>query len=90
MNANVISAVLGVLLVVASAAFFFFGRKSGTAAERERQAAHKATAEETARRILADAEKESENLRKSAVVSGKEELLKLRENFEVEVRGRRE
>ena len=90
MNANVISAVLGVLLVVASAAFFFFGRKSGTAAERERQAAHKATAEETARRILADAEKESENLRKSAVVSGKEELIKLRENFEVEVRGRRE
>lgn len=90
MNANVISAVLGVLLVVASAAFFIFGRKAGTGAERERQAAAKATAEETAKRILSDAEKESENLRKSAVVSGKEELIKLRENFEVEVRGRRE
>jgi len=90
MNANVIIAVLGVLLVVASAAFFIFGRKAGTGAERERQAAAKATAEETAKRILSDAEKESENLRKSAVVSGKEELIKLRENFEVEVRGRRE
>jgi ribonuclease Y len=90
MNASVVSAVLGVLLVVASAAFFIFGRKTGTAAERERQAAAKATAEETARRILSDAEKESENLRKSAVVSGKEELIKLRENFEVEIRGRRE
>jgi len=39
MNANVIIAVLGVLLVVASAAFFIFGRKAGTGAERERQAA---------------------------------------------------
>ena len=37
-----------------------------------------------------DAEREAENLRKSAVVSGKEELIKLRENFESEVRGRRE
>jgi len=90
MNANVLLAVLGALLVVASPAFFIFGRKTGTSAERERQAAAKATAEETAKRILADAEKESENLRKSAVVSGKEELIKLRENFEVEVRGRRE
>jgi ribonuclease Y len=90
MNANVISAVLGVLLIVASAAFFFWGRKTGTSSERERQAAAKSTAEETSQRILADAAKESENLRKSAVVSGKEELIKLRENFEVEVRGRRE
>ena len=90
MNANVIIAVLGALLIVASAAFFVWGRKTGTAGEHERQALSKATAEETARRILSDAEKESENLRKSAVVSGKEELIKLRENFEVEVRGRRE
>jgi len=89
MNANVLLAVLGALVVGAMPAFFF-GKRSGTKTERERQAASKSTAEETSRRILADAEKESENLRKSAVVSGKEELIKLRENFEVEVRGRRE
>jgi ribonuclease Y len=89
MNANVLLAVLGALVVGAMPAFLF-GKRSGTNAERERQAAAKSTAEETSRRILADAEKESENLRKSAVVSGKEELIKLRENFEVEVRGRRE
>src|SRR4051812_40777388 len=90
MNANVIAAVLGVLLLLASPAFFFLGRNTGTSAERRRQADAKATAEETAKRILSDAEKDSENLRKSAVVSGKEELIKLRENFELEVRGRRE
>jgi ribonuclease Y len=90
MNANVIAAVLGVLLLVASPALFILGRTTGTKAERDRQAAAKATAEETEKRILADAHKEAENLRKSAVVSGKEELIKLRENFEVEVRGRRE
>ena len=90
MNANVIIAVLGALVIIASAAFFMLGRKSGATAELQRQAAAKATAEESAKRILSDAERESENLRKSAVVSGKEELIKLRENFEVEVRGRRE
>ena len=89
MNANVLLAVLGALVVGAMPAFLF-GKRSGTNSERQRQAAAKATAEETSRRILADAEKESENLRKSAVVSGKEELIKLRENFELEVRGRRE
>jgi ribonuclease Y len=89
MNANVLLAVLGALVVAAIPAFLF-GKRGGTNSERERQAAAKSTAEETAKRILSDAEKESENLRKSAVVSGKEELIKLRENFEVEVRGRRE
>jgi ribonuclease Y len=90
MDATVISAVLGVLILVASPAFFVLGQKRGVTAERARQAAAKATAEESAKRIIGEAERESENLRKSAVVSGKEELIKLRENFELEVRGRRE
>jgi ribonuclease Y len=90
MDANVIIAALGVLIVVAAPAFFVLGRRKGVAAELARQAAAKATAEESAKKILADAERESENLRKSAVVTGKEELIKLRENFENEVRGRRE
>jgi ribonucrease Y len=89
MNVTVLYAVLGVL-VVASPALFFFGRNAGRQGERHRQAAAKATAEESAKRIVGDAERDAENLRKSAVVSGKEELIKLRENFEAEVRGRRE
>jgi ribonuclease Y len=88
MNVIAIIAALGVF-IVASPAFFFLGRKIGGGAERERQTAAKATAEETSRRIIGEAEREAENLKKSALVSGKEELIKLRENFELDVRGRR-
>src|SRR5690242_4091199 len=75
--------------VVASAAFFFVGRKLGSSGEVQRLSAAKGTAEETSRRIVADAEREAETLRKSAVVTGKEELMKLREAFEGEQRNRR-
>jgi ribonuclease Y len=88
MNVIAIIAALGVF-IVASPAFFFLGRKIGSGTERERQAAAKATAEETSKRIIGEAEREAENLKKSALVSGKEELIKLRENFELDVRGRR-
>jgi len=89
MNVTVLYAVLGVL-VIALPAVFILAKKSGARGELDRQAAAKATAEETAKRIVGEAEREAENMRKSAVVSGKEELIKHRENFEVEVRGRRE
>ncbi|MGH7636260.1 MAG: ribonuclease Y [Gemmatimonadaceae bacterium] len=88
MNVTVLYAVLGVL-IVAVPAFFIVGRKTGAAAEYRRQAQAKATAEETGKRIVTDAEREAENLRKSAVVAGKEELIRLREAFEQEIRGRR-
>src|SRR5437764_11793388 len=86
---EILAAALGAL-VVASAAFFFLGRRIGRTAEIKRLAASKATAEETAQRIVSESEREAENLRKSAIVSGKEELIKLREEFESEVHGRRE
>jgi ribonucrease Y len=89
MNVYAIIAALGTLLV-AGPASFIFGRSRGRGAERQRQADAKATAEETSKRIVGDAERESENLRKSAVVTGKEEVIRLRESFEKEVRGRRE
>lgn len=89
--ATLIAGAAGVIAtIVASAAFFFVGRKSGRAGELARQAAAKATAEETAKRIVGDAERESESIRKSAVIAGKEELIKLREAWEVEARHRRE
>ncbi|HUQ81943.1 MAG TPA: ribonuclease Y [Gemmatimonadaceae bacterium] len=90
MNATALSAALGVLVIIASAAFFFFGRNAGRTAERAAQSLAKATAEQTAQRIVGEAERESESLRKSALISGKEELIKLRENWEVEARRRRE
>ncbi|HTJ21014.1 MAG TPA: ribonuclease Y [Gemmatimonadaceae bacterium] len=89
MDVIALIAALGVF-VVASPAFFILGRRTGARSEHDRQAAAKSTAEETSRRITSEAERDAENLRKSAVVAGKEELIKLRENFEAEVRGRRE
>jgi ribonuclease Y len=90
MNMSWIAAALGVLVFVASAAFFFWGRGAGRTAEREKQRAAKATAEETSKRIVGEAEREADSLRKSAVIAGKEELIKLREDWEVEARHRRE
>jgi ribonuclease Y len=83
--------VAGVLLfVVAGAVFLFIGRRLGRRSELRRQQQARATAEETAKRIVDQAEREAEGLRKTAVLTGKEELMKLREEWEVEVRGRRE
>ena len=47
------------------------------------------SAEETSKRIVAEAEREADTLRKSALLSGREELMKLREAWETEVRDRR-
>jgi ribonuclease Y len=88
MNSTALMAALGIL-VLALPAFFIAGRRLGVTSERRRQIQAKAGAEETAKRIVTEAEREAETLRKSAVVAGKEELIKLRESFDTEVRGRR-
>ena len=81
----------GILLfVIASAVLFFIGRKLGAGAELRRQQQAHSTAEETAKRIIGEAEREAESARKNAVLTGKEELIRLREEWEVEIRGRRE
>lgn len=90
MNQTTLVAVLGVLIVVAAAAFFFIGRSAGVRATVEAQKIAKATAEETSKRIVAEAERDAESLRKNAVLSGKEELIKARETWEVEARHRRD
>ena len=64
--------VAAALVVAASAAFFIIGRLTGRKSEIARQLAARATAEETAKRVLDDATREAESLRKSAVLSGKE------------------
>ncbi|MBA3467184.1 MAG: ribonuclease Y [Gemmatimonadaceae bacterium] len=89
-NTALLAAAGAVLFVVASAVFFALGKKLGARAETRRQQQAKNSAEETAQRVLADAQRESESLRKTAVLTGKEELIRLREEWEVEVRGRRE
>ena len=98
MNSIATFAAYGVVLCLASAAFFVLGRTrgrdqgrlTGREEEQRRLAAANATAEDSARRIVGEAERESDSLRKSAVLSGKEELIKLREAWEQEARRRRD
>src|SRR5512145_878055 len=90
MGNSALLVIAALAVIVAAAAAFFVGRRLGRQGEISRQAAARATAEETSRRIVGEAERESESLRKSAVIAGKEELIKLREAWEVEARKRRE
>ena len=89
MSETLLIAALGGLSIVAAAAFFILGRRLGAKGEIARQAVAKATAEQTATRIVGEAEREAEASRKGAVLAGKEELMKLREAFENESRSRR-
>src|SRR6185437_3559752 len=90
MNVLVIYAALALGIVLAGVAFFFVGRSAGKNAEHAAQVAGKATAEESSKRILDDAAREAEALRKAAVVAGKEETIKLRESWELEAQKRRD
>ncbi|MDH5235602.1 MAG: ribonuclease Y, partial [Gemmatimonadota bacterium] len=47
-------------------------------------------AEQVAKRIVAEAERDADSAKKQALLSGKEELMKVRESWEVEARRRRE
>lgn len=89
MGDNSLAALIGALGVIAAVITFVFGRKSGRAIEVSAQQRAKATAEETAARVLDDARREAENIRKGAVVAGKEEVLQLRETHEADIRTRR-
>jgi ribonuclease Y len=89
MGDSLLTALIGALGVIAAAIAFLVGRKSGRQVEISEQQRAKATAEETAARVLDEARREAETLRKGAVVSGKEEVLQLRESHELELRQRR-
>lgn len=89
MNAAV-GAAIGVLLIVACAVCFALGRRAGRVVETRAQQAAKTTAEDTAQRVLADARRDADSLKKSAVIAGKEELIRVREAWEIEARQRRE
>ena len=90
MDLPVIFAAMGVLGIIAAAAFFVIGRNAGRALERRAQSAARGTAEETSKRILGDAQREADSLRKAVVVAGREEVIKLREQWEQEGAKRRE
>ena len=81
---------IGVALLAASPVAFFFGRRAGRAAEETARRAAGEAADQVAKRIVAEAERDAESARKQALLSGKEELMKVRETWEIEARRRRE
>ena len=85
-----IAIAIGVTLAVASPIAFVFGRRKGQAAEEATRRAAGQSAEQVAKRIVADAEREAESARKQALLTGKEEVMKVRESWELEARKRRE
>ncbi len=84
-----LAALIGVAGAVVAVLTFVWGRGLGRQAEVAAQQRAKATAEETAARILEEARREADTVRKTVVVEGKEEILQLRESLEQEVRKRR-
>jgi ribonuclease Y len=79
-----------VLSAVTTVGAWFVGRSAGQRREREAREHARVTAEQMARRIVAEAERDAENAKKTAVLAGKEDLIRLREAWEVEARQRRE
>jgi ribonuclease Y len=69
---------------------FVYGKKSGRAAEDAARRAAGEAADQIAKRIVGDAERDADAARKQAVLSGKEEVMKVREAWEQEARKRRE
>jgi len=84
-----LAALTGALGVVAAVVAYVIGHRAGRRDEVAELQRAKSTAEDTAGRILEEARREAETLRKGAIVSGKEEVLQLRETHEQEFRQRR-
>ncbi len=88
MGDSLLVALTGALGLI-SAVAYVFGRRSGRKDEVAEQRRAKSTGEETAARLVEEARREVDNLRKGAVVAGKEEVLQLRESIDQEMRQRR-
>jgi ribonucrease Y len=79
-----------IALSVAAAVAGVVGALLGRSAERKRQQRARETAEEERTRILAAAEQDAENLKKAAILAGKEEGFRAKEEWEREEARRRE
>jgi ribonuclease Y len=89
MSSLIVAVITGAAGLVVSVVAFVVGRGQGRTAERDARNAAKESAEQMAKRIVSEAERDSEALRKQAVLAGKEEVMKSREEWEAEARHRR-
>jgi ribonuclease Y len=84
-----IAVITGVAGVALSVITFVVGRKKGASVERDARNAARETAEQMSKRIIGDAERDAESMKKQAVLAGKEDVMKAREEWEAEARHRR-
>ncbi len=89
LSAAMITVITGVAGLAATVTMYVVGRKQGQSAERDTRNAARESAEQMSKRILSDADRDAEALRKQAVLAGKEEVMKSREEWEAEARHRR-
>ncbi len=85
-----VAIVVGAVGAAGSTIAWVFGKKSGRAAEDAARRAAGEAADQVAKKIVAEAERDADAARKQAVLSGKEEVMKVREAWEQEARRRRE
>ena len=85
-----IAIAIGAAVLAALPVAFVFGRRAGRAAEDIARRAAGEAAEQVAKRIVSEAERDADSAKKQALLSGKEELMKVRETWEIEARRRRE
>ena len=85
-----IAIAIGAVFVGALPIAFVYGRRAGRAAEETTRRAAGEAAEQVAKKIVGEAEREADAARKQAVLAGKEEVMRVREAWEVEARKRRE
>jgi ribonuclease Y len=86
----VVAIAIGVAFLLALPIAFVWGTKKGRAAEDAARRAAGEAADQIAKKIVADAERDADSSRKQALLSGKEEVMKVREAWELEARKRRE
>ena len=86
----ILAIALGVVGATGAVGAFFVGRRTGRITEELVRRKAGEAADQVAKRLLNDAERESDGLRKQAVLAGKEEAMRAREEWESDVRRRRE
>ena len=89
MGEMAVVALVGALGLIAAVVAFVVGRQSWRKVETTEQQRALVVAEEGAARLLDEAKREAETRQRAAVVAGKEEVLRLRESHEQDVRQRR-
>ena len=89
MSPLLIAVITGAAGLAVSVIAFVVGRSQGRSAERDARNTARESAEQMAKRIVGEAERDADGLRKQAVLAGKEEVMKSREEWEAEARHRR-